>query len=195
MISVKEMRELEEKCGISSKLLMENAGKGVCDIIRKRYDIESKKVLVVCYHGNNGGDGFVAARYLSKICQVDVLFLGNEEKLSNEARENFERIKGKVRTAADFNSYDFIIDAMLGTGIRGKLNKPLSEAVDSINSSDAVKIAVDVPTGLDPDTGEVSDRMVEADLIVTFHDVKRGLKDFIEKVVVKDIGISRRSSS
>ena len=80
MISSQEMRDLETNSGISRLILMENAGKAVSNSVKTNFDLKDKKILIVCYHGNNGGDGFVAARYLCDEAEVDILFIGNENK-------------------------------------------------------------------------------------------------------------------
>lgn len=189
------MRILEAKSSIPRFILMENAGKSVYQVIKQRFDSKGKKILVVCYHGNNGGDGFVAARYLSEEAEVDVLFIGDEAKLRKEALVNFkkiehnEKIQFLVDDEVDFESYDIIIDAILGIGIHGRLNREISAVIEDINSSKAYKVAVDIPTGLDPDTGVVIDKCVNADLIVTFHDLKKGIEKLGDKTVVVDIGL------
>jgi len=189
MITTKQMRFLEENCGIPKIELMENAGKGIFEILKK-FNLKNKKILVVCFHGNNGGDGFVAARYLRDICKVDIYFIGHENKLKPEAKKNYEKLdKSIFIKSPDFNQYDIIIDAMLGIGIQGKLREPISSTVDKINKSKAFKISIDIPTGLDPDTGKIADKVVNADLIITFHDTKQGLEKLQDKVVIVDIGI------
>ena len=195
MISSQDMRILEEKSNIPRINLMENAGKAIYQIIRQRFDLKDKKILVVCYHGNNGGDGFVAARHLSDEAETDILFIGDESKLRKESMYNFkktehnERIQFLVDDEVDFNIYDIIIDAILGTGIKGRLNREISAVIDDINNSRAYKVSVDIPTGLDPDTGVIADKCVNADLIVTFHDLKIGLEKLKDKTVVADIGL------
>ena len=197
MISSQDMRILEAKSNISRINLMENAGRAVYRTIKQRFGLSNKKILVVCYHGNNGGDGFVAARYLCEEAETDILFIGDENKLKKEAMINFKKIEhnDKVQFVADdevdFNAYDIIVDAILGIGIQGKLNKEISAIIDDINNSKAYKVAVDMPTGLDPDTGVVADNCINADLIVTFHDMKKGLEKLQEKVVVADIGLPK----
>lgn len=189
------MRILEAESGIPMAVLMENAGKGIYSSVKQRFDLKDKKILVVCYHGNNGGDGFVAARHLCDEAETDILFIGDESKLKKEALANFKKIEhnGKVQfltdEEVDFNGYDIIIDAILGIGIRGRLNRTISAVIDDMNNSKAHKLSVDVPTGLDPDTGAIAGKMVNADLIVTFHDIKKGLEKFIDKTVVVDIGL------
>ena len=195
MISSQDMGVLEAKSGIPMLNLMENAGRAVYQAIKQRLDLNDKKILIVCYHGSNGGDGFVAARYLCDEAETDVLFIGDEAKLKKDALINYkkiehnEKIQFLVDDEVDFGEYDIIIDAILGIGIQGRLNREISAIVDDINNSKAYKVSVDVPTGLDPDTGVVIDKMVNADLIITFHDMKKGLEKLEDKVVVADIGL------
>ena len=197
MISSNEMKVLEAKSNIPRLGLMENAGKSVYQAIKQRLDLKDKKILVVCYHGNNGGDGFLCARYLCDEAETAVLFIGDERKLKKEAMINFkkiernEKIQFLMEDEVDFDAYDIIIDAVLGVGIHGRLNSGISAIIDDINNSKAYKVSVDIPTGLDPDTGIVADKCVNADLIVTFHDLKKGLEKFQDKVVVMDIGLPK----
>ena len=197
MISSQDMRFLEANSQIPIINLMENAGKAVYKAIKQKFDLKDKKILVVCYHGNNGGDGFVAARYLCDEAETDILFLGDEAKLKKEALINLkkiehnEKIQFLVDDKVDFDAYDIIIDAILGIGIQGMLSKEISAVIEDINNSKAYKISVDVPTGLDPDTGIVVEKCVNADLIVTFHDLKKGLENLQDKTVVADIGLPK----
>ncbi|MBI2652573.1 NAD(P)H-hydrate epimerase [Candidatus Woesearchaeota archaeon] len=191
------MRILEAKSSIPRFILMENAGKAVYQVIRQEFDLKNKKILVVCYHGNNGGDGFVTARYLSDEAETDVLFIGDENKLKKEAMINFkkiehnEKIQFLIDDEVDFDAYDIIIDAILGIGIQGGLNREISAIIDDMNNSKAYKVSVDIPTGLDPDTGNIVDKCVNADLVVTFHDLKKGLEKLQDKTVVVDIGLPK----
>lgn len=204
MITSQQMRELEQKTvqkGVSIKQLMENAGRGVFEAVKEKYDLTNRKVVIFAGSGNNGGDGFVAARYFAEECPVIVLFFGEEEKLSEEAKLNYNRIKKKVTTIKiknknDLSKFHFqknleyiLIDALLGTGVEGEIREPISLAVDYFNSLSGIKVAVDLPSGLDPDTGIVQDKMCFVDLVVCFHDLKMGLNQFKEKVVVVDIGL------
>ena len=151
MITSKEMKELEESSGISRAVLMENAGKAVFNTIKEKTEIKNKKILAVCYHGNNGGDGFVAAQLLSAEAEVDILFVGNENRLAKEAHANYKKLEHNERVQflydeeVDFNDYDIIIDAILGIGIRGRLNREISAVIDDINNSKAFKVSVDIP--------------------------------------------------
>ncbi len=187
MISTKEMRELEDNCGISKLELMENAGKGIFEVLNERFDLDGKKILIICYHGNNGGDGFVAARYLIKKCDVDILFIGDESKFKKEAEISYKKIINKVNKIE--KKYDIMIDALLGTGVKGDIKEPIASVIDEFNNSKSYKVSVDVPTGVNPDTGGKSNKFIEADLIITFHDIKKGLINYKDKTVVVDIGI------
>ncbi len=127
MITTQEMRRLENSCGIPRLALMENAGRGIYNTIKERFpELKDKKILIVSYHGNNGGDGFVAARYLFEEAETDVLFIGDESKFKEEAKVNFRRIEKNEMIqvlidyeGVDFDDYDIIIDAILGTGFLG----------------------------------------------------------------------------
>ena len=198
MITSHEMRKLEdlsEKHGITKLMLMENAGRALFNEIKKRYTLEDKKILVVCGSGNNGGDGFVLAKYLYKgNYHVKVLFIGEENKLKKESGYNYWQLKELDAwiSTGDYDSIkesDLIVDAIFGTGINGRIREPYSEAIDKINLSGKEIVSVDLPSGLDPDTGEVLDKVVNADLIITFHDMKPGLKKYGDLVVIADIGI------
>ena len=197
MISSHDLRILEKESGIPRAVLMENAGKAVYESIKQRFDLKDKRILVICYHGNNGGDGFVAARHLSDGAETDLLFIGDENKMRKEALSNFKKIEHNDRIQIlpneeiDFNGYDVIVDAILGIGIKGRLNREISAIIDDVNKSRAFKVSIDIPTGLDPDTGEIVDKCVNADLIVTFHDIKKGIEKFEDKVVVADIGLPK----
>ncbi|MFT4304160.1 MAG: NAD(P)H-hydrate epimerase [Candidatus Woesearchaeota archaeon] len=212
MITAKEMKELEEyaeQCGISKIELMENAGRKVVEEIEKHFkdvlkqDLKNKKVLIFCGQGNNGGDGFVIARYLLDECQVKVIFLGEKSRLSNEASINYEQLNDidnnmifnyDQETAPFLNvsDFDIVIDAMLGLNYKGELLYPYSVITREINSnSDEILIvSIDIPTGIEADTGKSYNNLyVRPNLIVTFHDMKKGLENFKKITKVVDIGI------
>lgn len=195
-----------EALGIPRHSLMESAGK--CLAYKIIHLAGPCKVSIFAGVGGNGGDGFVAARYLiNKGYKVEVNFLSSDSTIkSEETRINWSILKKieeysetlKINIIRDSNNLkqikaDFIIDALLGTGTQGKLREPLSSAVDIINQSKGIKIAVDMPSGLDPLTGKVFDKAVKADFTVTFHAEKSGFtdakKEYIGEVHVCDIGI------
>ena len=197
MITIEEMKQLEESCGTPKIVLMENAGKAVYKILKEKFDLKDKRILVVAYHGNNGGDGFVAARHLCNVAEVDVLFVGDEAKLKEEALVNFKKIENNEKLqmlsleAVDFSDYDIIIDAIFGTGIKGEIEDPLATLIKNLGKAKAHKVSIDVPSVINPDTGEKANVFFEPDLIITMHGMKKGLEDYKDKIVVADIGIKK----
>jgi NAD(P)H-hydrate epimerase len=202
----REMRALEanaEYFGISFLQLMENAGSSVAQEVIRRFP-ESKKIVVFSGLGGNGGDGFVVARHLLGAgYEVTVILAGRSRDISHDsALKNWailQSIKDKIplveltdSSTIPEVSTDVIIDALLGTGTKGQIKPPIRQLVECITNSDSFKIAVDVPTGIDSDTGEVLGTAVKADLTVTFHRSKAGLekaKKYVGELVVKDIGL------
>jgi NAD(P)H-hydrate epimerase len=195
-----------EDLGIPKSVLMENAGKSVADHIINILD--PCKVTIFAGTGGNGGDGFVTARYLlNNGYKVDLFFLGHPNRIkSPETINNWKAIKNislglnslKLEVIDDSSflkkvDSPVIVDSMLGTGILGKIKEPISSAIDILNKSKGIKIAVDMPSGLDPLTGEVPDKAVEADFTITFHKIKTGLKKakikHIGNIILYDIGI------
>jgi len=198
-----------EYFGVPRRVLMENAGRAVAAaIIERRPD--ARRVLVVAGLGDNGGDGVVAARYLySWGKDVIVILLGRiNDVRSRLLSENLEVVinmgleVNETPTPLDLLSYqglfhpwaDTIVDAIMGTGVRGAIREPQATAIDLINRSSAFRVAVDVPSGLDPDTGEVRDTAVRAHVTVTMHRPKVGLlkesaRPYVGELMVADIGI------
>ncbi|WP_256390963.1 NAD(P)H-hydrate dehydratase [Natronoarchaeum rubrum] len=185
-----------EALGVPRKQLMESSGNAVARAVREHAEPEST-VAIVAGRGNNGGDAFVAARFLDEY-DVSVHLLGRAETIGTEiARENWEALEAgdyetvevKDSRALDLPDADVIVDAMLGTGVAGALREPAATAASAINDADATVIAVDVPSGVDADTGEAPGGAVEADRVVTFHDQKPGLTELDADVTVADIGI------
>lgn len=193
-ITSSEMGALDLNCeyfGLSRLQLMENAGRAIAEEIVSRFD--GGKISVFAGPGNNGGDAFVAVRFL-KDFDVDIILAGDVK--SEIARRNLEILKkAGYSISMWYESFpeepDIVIDALLGTGFRGKLREPYRTIVENINKIKAFKLAVDVPTGLNADNGEY-EVAVESDLTVTFHKPKPGLvkaKEVVGELVVKDIGI------
>jgi len=198
-----------EKIGIPGVVLMENAGKSVADFISERWSSPSY-VYIFCGTGNNGGDGLVAARHLyNRGYKVKVFLAGPKEKIKGDAAVNLNialnmgiNIK-QVLSLQDLplseeeNSHKekiILIDALLGTGARGAPKGIIEEIVNLINKWKGVKIAVDLPTGVNADTGEVAGKAVKADYTITFAYPKRGTYlypgiDYVGEVKVIDIGI------
>jgi len=205
-ISSREMRALEtnaEYFGISLLQLMENAGRSVAQEVISRCS-KDKKVAVFCGLGGNGGDGFVAARHLLAAgYDVSVVLVGRSRDINHEsALKNWDILQAlhmqipsvevTDSSAIPKVEADIVIDALLGTGTKGKIKAPIIQVVEYINSLRAYKIAVDVPTGIDSDTGEVLGAAIKANLTITFHRSKQGLKEakkYVGELVVKDIGL------
>lgn len=199
MINTEEMKKLEDNCGISKLQLMENAGRGIYKTLKEKFqNLKDKRILIVAYHGNNGGDGFVAARYLCEETETDILFIGDESKFKEETRINYARIENNNKVQLffqaediNFNDYDILIDALLGTGTTGEIKEPIASVIQNINNSTAFKVAIDIPSGINPDTGEAANKAINADLIITFHDIKQGIEKLKDKIAIIDIGIKR----
>lgn len=182
--------------GVPQKQLMESSGNAVAHEVRDVADLGAR-VAIVAGRGNNGGDAFVAARFLDDY-EVSVHLLGRRETITTDiARENWDAlIEGEydAREVIDSRTFDLpeadvVIDALLGTGISGPAREPEATAIRAINDADATVVSVDVPSGLDADTGEAAGEAVRADRVVTFHDEKPGLADLDATVSVADIGI------
>ena len=197
MIPFEEVNVLDRNAqylGVPTSQLMENAGKAVADAVMKRYSLGHKKIVVLCGPGNNGGDGFVAARYLRVHCEVTVVLLAEEKNITSDlARLNFSKIRNKVKTlilpanvGELIGQSDIVIDAMLGVGLSGKLREPFASIVKRLVSSHKQIVSVDVPTGMGTDLA------VRPNLTVTFHDLKEGMEKVrCGKVLVADIGIPK----
>jgi NAD(P)H-hydrate epimerase len=211
--------------GLLPLQLMENAGAQLAHEIIKRVagkkkvgDNKHVKVMILAGKGNNGGDAFVAARHLQSnplegqgggALGVKILLIGRSQELrTEEAKRNWRIVQesgydleeitdsSSLRAvAATLHDSDVIIDAIFGTGVRGRIREPEATAIEVINGAKphAFVVAVDIPSGLDPDTGE-AEKAVRADLTVTFHKPKRGLleeraAEYVGELVVADIGI------
>ena len=205
-----------EYLGLSRLCLMESAGKSLAEEVGKIavYTFAKPvKVVIFTGSGGNGGDGFVAARYLlNRGYDVDIYML-KENIRSGDAKTNLEILENmkprlsrlniyNLRTLEDINSCEVaqnrdsefvIVDGLLGTGIKGKLQTNIKRAIEIINESKGVTISVDVPSGMDPLTGEVSDLAVVPDYTISFHKIKTGVRDADEELVgglvTADIGI------
>jgi NAD(P)H-hydrate epimerase len=199
-----QQRELDrwviEDLGTPSVALMERAGGGLARVVGER--CPEGRIVIVCGKGNNGGDGFVAARLLHDAGRdVDVLTLAEPGELRGDARTNYERLPASAAAqplsdgGEALAGADAIVDALLGTGSSGAPRGEIAAAIDAINTAGAGEvIACDVPSGVDASTGEVAGLAVRATATVTFHAGKPGLwispgKDHAGRVEVVDIGI------
>lgn len=199
-----------QRFGMSGLVLMENAGRNAAEIIRRSYG-DIGEAVILCGSGNNGGDGFVIARHLHDSgWSVWSILVGNEASLTEDTRANFgiarsmslpigsvhspENIAGALKS---LSASTVVIDALLGTGFRGDVRSPLAELIRVVNDAPRrATVAIDVPSGLDCDTGEPSHATIRADLTITFVALKRGfLKPgaaaYLGRVEVADIGAPR----
>jgi len=201
------MMQIEEnghQMGFLRKFMMENAGAAATKrLVEKFGDIKPKNVLVFAGLGNNGGDGLVIARHLAGYrASVTVFLLGEPDNIrSEECSWNWNLLEktNSVTLLTGGNlehlnnlEFDIIIDGVLGTGISGEIREPQASAITYINKSNAFKLSVDVPSGVDPDTGNKNSPHVTADMTVTFHRMKVGMpkrKDVCGEIFVEKIGI------
>ncbi len=182
--------------GVPSLELMEKAGLAVADAVTASYR-EARPVIVVAGPGNNGGDGFVAARILAaRGCQVRLVLLAEPERLSGDAAEMARRFSGRVArwTGEEFDSNSVVIDALFGAGLARAVDGDAANAIAAINRSGAHVVAVDLPSGIQGDTGAALGAAVRAAQTVTFFRRKPGhllLPGRIHcgRITVADIGI------
>ncbi|MGN6346832.1 MAG: NAD(P)H-hydrate epimerase [Candidatus Nitrosocosmicus sp.] len=192
----------EKIIGMKKLIMMENAGAKIAEFLLNSFNnnLIDKKIVFICGLGNNGGDAIVASRHISaylssKISLIDnnlvLILLGKPEQIKTyESKTNWniiekiESIKkilfnkdNKNEIEMEIQKSDIIIDGLLGTGIKGKIKDPYSDIIDFINrqKSKSFILAVDIPSGLNPDTGEITDKSIKADVTITFHRIKHGL--------------------
>jgi ADP-dependent NAD(P)H-hydrate dehydratase / NAD(P)H-hydrate epimerase len=179
--------------GVPASELMENAGKQVAAVANSI----GSSFLILCGPGNNGGDGFASARYLKS--KPKIFFVAPPK--TQEAYENFLKAKnyrpiliskdnlGLLENA--MKGSDIIIDALFGTGIRGKLGEPLRSVIDMANKSGKRIVSVDVPSGMDPESGKASDIAIKPEITISLHAPKPGVvgNKRAGRVILADIGI------
>lgn len=182
--------------GMPGVALMENAGSGCADIIAQRLgDPAGKRVCIFCGPGNNGGDGYVIARHLHNAgCSVKVIICADRAKIKGDALINLQIIE-KMHFEIDkldpadyaIPDCDIIVDALLGTGLTGKLRDNYIRLIESINCSGIEIIAVDIPSGLDCDEGVPLGAAIKATATVTFVAAKKGFQTESAKIYTGDV--------
>lgn len=197
-----------DRYGLSGLVLMENAGINAASIIRDVYG-PTGSAFVACGTGNNGGDGCVIARHLHNAgWTVTLLLAGDTERLTPDTQTNLKVVRamgivtaiasdGQAQQAAlaTMADSDVLIDALLGTGFSGDVRSPMAELIHTINGlTKRATVAIDVPSGMDCDTGKASNATIRADLTVTFVAAKVGFSvpgagSYLGKVRVAGIGI------
>lgn len=208
LVSASEMREYDsntiERIGIPACVLMERAALAAAEWIEEHLAGEkgSRQVLIMAGMGNNGGDGLAVARLLcDKGCQVEVWLVGDCEKASGQWREQkgiLDHYQVEYTDRPRRQEYGVMVDALFGVGLSRAVEGRFAEAIDTFQSLTGWKLALDLPSGVDSDTGAILGRAVEADATVTFGFCKKGLALYpgcgcAGRVRTADIGISERS--
>jgi NAD(P)H-hydrate epimerase len=220
-ISVKDVTVADNNAqwlGIPLIHLMECAGYCIADEIIKRYKFkDNSRVAIFCGTGNNGGDGFVVARQLAAFnIKSLVILVGSPEKIRTHASQfNWNIIRKKINymvetivirdsteieniqlLSKNTKNLTLIVDGLLGTGVSGKIKEPISTAIDVINKLKTEigvdVISIDIPSGMNPNTGQVQHKAVNADLVISLHRIKKGLdinSEYIKEIATRSIGI------
>jgi len=218
LLTAIEMRALDreaiEQWGLPGAVLMENAGRGVADQLEEAFaDLWPGPLLIAAGKGNNGGDGFVAARHLqNRGWDVSVLLLADPEDVAGDARLYLDLLQ---RSGADLHPVSdgaallasiaelptpvLVVDALLGTGFSGTVSGLYAEVIDWINALGVPVLAVDLPSGIDASSGAVSGPAIQAELTVSFESAKVGhvvapAADYVGDLSVIDIGIPQALS-
>lgn len=198
--------------GIPGVVLMENAGRGCAELIEEKLkDVSEPKVCIFCGAGNNGGDGYVIARQLGNCgFEVTVVICGDRGKIKGDAKINLdvlERMGQPIESlnpadgdtaarVADFAAgADMLVDSLFGTGLNGQIRDDYRRLIENLNACECPILAVDIPSGLDCDTGQPLGIAIEASLTVTFVAAKKGFTfahaaRYTGEVFVASIGIA-----
>lgn len=184
---------------LPSLVLMERAALAVRDVVLERYP-NARRILVICGSGNNGGDGYAAARLLNLAGRVaEVLFVGKHDHRTQQTAlqaEIFQRYGGvELPDEASFKGYDLILDALFGIGLKAEIIGRYADVISAVNRVDTPVIAIDIPSGVSADTGQICGCAVQADLTVTMQYQKLGQSLYpgaalCGEILVKDVGIT-----
>lgn len=212
-LSRDQVRDIDRRAiaefGVPGVVLMENAGRGAAELLRALG--VAGLVVIACGKGNNGGDGFVIARHLDNAgIATRILLFARPEDLTGDAAIHYQIVAksgfdirvyadaalDEARLQADVASADWIVDALFGTGLSGPLRPPFDRVVEAINGRRAKVLAVDIPSGLDCDTGRPLGATVRAHHTATFVAPKKGFAEnsaaeWLGQVHVIDIGAPR----
>lgn len=211
LVNNSEMQKIDswaqKSLKIPGMILMENAGRGCVDVLKEYFELEGLNALIVCGKGNNGGDGMVIARHLkNKGANVKVALLGRGKELKGDALLNYQILKkakfdivevgstNKLQKIFQECHYDCIIDAIFGTGFKGKPQGLFYEAIKLINETNAFVLSVDIPSGINGDTGRFEKTSVIADATAVMCLPKRGNylfpgRAFSGDIYLIDIGV------
>ena len=204
LVTAEQMRRYDENTsrhfGLDAVVLMERAALACLEAIRAHEtNLKTRRVLIAAGCGNNGGDGFALGRLLMQEgCQVDFLLAGQEEKAGALTRKQMEMVRaygGRIEKRIPEKEYDILVDALLGIGLSRKLEGPIREIVTWMNEQKGFVLSVDIPTGIQADSGQVLGEAVRADVTVTFGFRKLGTflypgADYAGQVICAPIGIT-----
>jgi NAD(P)H-hydrate epimerase len=198
--------------GVPGVVLMENAGRSCAELIKEQLaGVAKPKVCIFCGTGNNGGDGYVIARHLlNSGLKVTVVICGDLDKIKGDAKINLDILErmGQPIEQLDLNGgdipsqvkaftagADMLVDGLFGTGLNGQLSDAYKQLIESINGEKCPVLAVDIPSGLDCDTGKPLGAAIIADYTVTFVAVKKGftsadaVSQYAGDIFVASIGV------
>ncbi|MBN1907708.1 MAG: NAD(P)H-hydrate dehydratase [Deltaproteobacteria bacterium] len=219
LVTASEMREMDRltinDAGIPGVVLMENAAKGATEIFMVHFNpSEASSILIICGKGNNGGDGYVMARYLhNRGMKVSVIITGERSAISGDALINFsviEKLGIEISEIPDDTAFEifthslsgcsYIIDGIFGTGLNSPVKGIYKKIIDAVNNSNKHVMSIDIPSGLNSDTGEIMGAAVKADLTATFGFAKPGHyiypgRALTGRLVTVDIGIPEMIAS
>jgi hydroxyethylthiazole kinase-like uncharacterized protein yjeF len=201
-----------DRIGVPGVVLMENAGRSCAELVREKLrGRDNPEICLFCGAGNNGGDGYVIARHLLNAgFRVRVILCGEREKIRGDAKVNLDILErlghaiepldmtvggltSRIRLLA--GEADMVVDALFGTGLQGQLREPYRSLVDSINALGRPVLAVDIPSGLDCDTGDPLGTAIQAAYTVTFVAVKKGFtvspnaSKYLGELYIASIGV------
>ncbi|MEZ8222217.1 NAD(P)H-hydrate epimerase [Candidatus Fervidibacteria bacterium JGI MDM2 JNZ-1-D12] len=205
----RQFDQLAEKAGLPSLVLMENAALRIAEVLQQHFELDPpKRIVIVCGKGNNGGDGMALARHLSNIgFQVQVFLLAEPSELKGDAATNYKvavnigipiqpivSSEQLPQLIEPLQSADLVVDALLGTGITGEVRGLYAEVIPLITHHASRILSVDIPSGINSDTGEICGVAVRADATVTLGAVKLGLMlfpgaDYAGDLFVGSLGI------
>lgn len=208
----KEVRELDrraiEEIGVPSIVLMENAGRSAAEYLLTQSI--SGSVIILCGKGNNGGDGFVIARHLDNHhISTRILLCADRNEITGDADIQLKILEkshlpifqhSRIDWLTECTQAAWIVDALFGTGLEGSVRPPFDKIIEQINSSGTPILAIDIPSGLDCDSGIPLGVAIKATQTVTFAALKKGLtapsaQNYTGKITVLDIGIPRLLNS
>ncbi|MBL7085014.1 MAG: NAD(P)H-hydrate epimerase [Candidatus Omnitrophica bacterium] len=211
VVTAKQMRQIDKKAtqkfGFPAIILMENAAISSAFCALQMLKVGQGNVLILCGQGNNGGDGFACARHLiNHGLKVKVCFVGKVEKLSSEAKTNYQILrkigekilKPKISSLKKkLESADLIVDALLGIGLKNKVREPYFSLISIINDSNKPVLSLDIPSGLDATSGKAHGISVKAKHTLTFGLLKKGFlnpqaRKYIGEVTIGDISLPRK---